>query len=307
MKPGIVFFGEELPASYDTTVVQDLAAADLFIAMGTSMRVRPAGGMLECLRPGVPAILVNAEDLRTVSKGAFDLTLRGQSDVVCAALARRIAGMGKTVDAAVAEEERTRALGPVSVEAATAPLQRAVGEPLPTAWDWTHGSSARHVAGDATPSRAEAGAGATLAGGDTAVAGGGGCGGGTPAAGDLARRPGKRCREGSPAAGTAGAGAGEDGEPAKRACAAAAPTAAATGPRRSGRVPKVRPQASAAVGLAQAAGRLQAALDAARRAVASSAAVVSRTADAADARAVAAATSGVRGAVCDVSLPRPEL
>ncbi|KAA0159175.1 hypothetical protein FNF28_05969 [Cafeteria roenbergensis] len=112
MKPGIVFFGEELPAAYDSTVVQDLAAADLFVAMGTSMRVRPAGGMLECLRPGVPAILVNAEDLRTVSKGAFDLTLRGQSDVVCAALAGRIAGMGEAVDAAVEEAERARDSGP---------------------------------------------------------------------------------------------------------------------------------------------------------------------------------------------------
>ena len=299
MKPGIVFFGEELPAAYDSTVVQDLAAADLFVAMGTSMRVRPAGGMLECLRPGVPAILVNAEDLRTVSKGAFDLTLRGQSDVVCAALAGRIAGMGEAVDAAVEEAERARDSGPVSAEAATAPLQRAVGEPLPTAWAWTHGRAASRAAGSA----AGAVAACSPPGDHPGDAAGGSSGGETPVAGAAAQRPGKRPREGGPASPEAGAAACGGVEPAKRPCTAPAPAPVA-GPRRSGRVPKVRPQASAAVGLAQAAGRLQAALDAARRAVASSAAVVGRTADAAGASAVAAATSGARGAVCDVSLPR---
>ena len=99
LRPDIVFFGESLPRRYDESIIPDLAAADLFVAIGTSMRVRPAGAMLEGLRRDTPAILINAEPLRTVSKGVFDLTLMGQSDVVCAALASRLGqGFSSAVD-----------------------------------------------------------------------------------------------------------------------------------------------------------------------------------------------------------------
>lgn len=54
------------------------------------MQVRPAGAMLECLRPSTPTILINREPVRTVTGSRCDIELLGEADVVCSLLADRM-------------------------------------------------------------------------------------------------------------------------------------------------------------------------------------------------------------------------
>jgi NAD-dependent SIR2 family protein deacetylase len=131
MKPEITFFGETLPIEYDHTVLPDLTQADLFIAIGTSMRVRPAGGMLEGLRRDVPCLLINAEPVKTVTGGMFDLSLIGQCDVICAALAQKLPGF---------REAHSLRSGPCAATPLRAP-QAERGSRM-TVWSFLHGSPA---------------------------------------------------------------------------------------------------------------------------------------------------------------------
>lgn len=272
MKPDIVFFGEELPASYDAAVIPDLASADLFVAIGTSMRVRPAGAMLEGLRPGVPALLINAEPLRTASKGAFDLTLVGQCDVICAALAARVKGLAADIDG-----HRTAALVPPAAASSsstssaaswadrTLRLSGAAGALQPTAWSLLHPSG--------LPSSAPAS--------DTIE---------TTAPAALA------AAASASAAVPAGTDAADVGS--------RLPAAPGAPRRRSGRQRSAAPPKSAAVALAEASIRLSAALATARAEVAAKAAVINRASDAATATAeLDASQDAAMGCVVKIQLP----
>ena len=108
LKPDAVFFREPLPGAFAAALPGDLAAADLLLVLGSSLRVQPVAGIPAALRrsrPAVPALLVNAEPLGGGrggggGGGGFDAELLGSCDVVCEHLWRSLALPG--LDAALA-------------------------------------------------------------------------------------------------------------------------------------------------------------------------------------------------------------
>ena len=82
VKPEIVFFGEPLPERFFALAEQDLAACDLLIILGTSLKVQPFASLVGRVASDVPRLLVNRERvgetepmldlLGLVSPGALD-------------------------------------------------------------------------------------------------------------------------------------------------------------------------------------------------------------------------------------------
>lgn len=68
IKPDIVFFGENLPASFLSNA-RKIAEADLVFVMGTSLKVFPFAGLLDLIQPRVPIVLVNREDPGRIDRG----------------------------------------------------------------------------------------------------------------------------------------------------------------------------------------------------------------------------------------------
>ena len=52
LKPDVVFFGESLPAGLESAMAADALSADLFIVIGSSMRVKPMSSLPSLLNPG---------------------------------------------------------------------------------------------------------------------------------------------------------------------------------------------------------------------------------------------------------------
>jgi len=86
LKPDITFFFEALPTSFEKHAAKDLAAADLYVVIGSSMRVAPVANMASFLRPECPRILINLESV--VPKGGehFDAVLLGDCQETVQAL-----------------------------------------------------------------------------------------------------------------------------------------------------------------------------------------------------------------------------
>ena len=61
VKPDIVFFGENLGQRFTDLHVQDLAAADALIIMGTSLQVRPFSTLPNLVSPTCPRLLINRD------------------------------------------------------------------------------------------------------------------------------------------------------------------------------------------------------------------------------------------------------
>jgi NAD-dependent deacetylase len=62
LRPGVVWFGEPLPAAALARATAAAAAADLFVSAGTSARVFPAAGLIERARRGGACVIeVNPE------------------------------------------------------------------------------------------------------------------------------------------------------------------------------------------------------------------------------------------------------
>ncbi|CAM9234649.1 unnamed protein product [Scytosiphon promiscuus] len=92
VKPDITFFGEKLPASVKRAVEADNKKADLFLVLGTSLKVQPVSRILQFIPPHVPQVLVNRELIRpprNISDG-FDLHLLGDCDDVIRYLCDRL-------------------------------------------------------------------------------------------------------------------------------------------------------------------------------------------------------------------------
>ncbi|KAG0638557.1 DHS-like NAD/FAD-binding domain-containing protein [Tuber brumale] len=87
MKPDIVFFGEQLPATFNKRLVDhDRARCDLFICIGTSLKVAPVSEIIGILPPHVPQIYISKTPVTHVN---FDIELIGSCDDVVAELSRR--------------------------------------------------------------------------------------------------------------------------------------------------------------------------------------------------------------------------
>ena len=64
MRPHIVLFGEAVPnmdKAYQ--LVEDV---DIFVVIGTSLKVHPAAGLLDCVKPGTPIFIINPDDYNTM-------------------------------------------------------------------------------------------------------------------------------------------------------------------------------------------------------------------------------------------------
>jgi len=79
MKPDIVFFGEGLPEAFHEAMADDKDHCDLFIVIGSSLKVRPVALIPNSIPANVPQVLINREPL---SHLRFDVELLGDADVI---------------------------------------------------------------------------------------------------------------------------------------------------------------------------------------------------------------------------------
>eukprot|EP01135_Chromosphaera_perkinsii_P005605 Nk52_evm19s355 gene=Nk52_evmTU19s355 len=61
VKPGIVFFGEDLPDRFTSLCEDDMKQCDLLLIMGTSLVVQPCSGLVNMVRKSTPRVLINRE------------------------------------------------------------------------------------------------------------------------------------------------------------------------------------------------------------------------------------------------------
>ncbi|XP_036412184.1 NAD-dependent protein deacetylase sirtuin-2 [Colossoma macropomum] len=61
VKPDIVFFGENLPARFFSSMKQDFPNCDLLIIMGTSLQVQPFASLVSRVPNSCPRLLINLE------------------------------------------------------------------------------------------------------------------------------------------------------------------------------------------------------------------------------------------------------
>lgn len=80
LKPDIVFFGEKMPSSFTHHIDDDCVKADLFIVIGSSLKVKPVAGLLGRLPRNVPQVLINRESVGMPH--CFDLELLGSCDLI---------------------------------------------------------------------------------------------------------------------------------------------------------------------------------------------------------------------------------
>ena len=80
-RPGVVWFGESLPAGAMERAAEAVEQADVFLVIGTSAEVYPAAGLIpQAVDTGCTVIEINPEV--TGFSGSVTLTLRGPSAVV---------------------------------------------------------------------------------------------------------------------------------------------------------------------------------------------------------------------------------
>ena len=61
LRPFIVFFQEAVPMI--SVAADEVAEADIFVIIGTSLNVYPAAGLIHYVRPGVPIYLIDPKDV----------------------------------------------------------------------------------------------------------------------------------------------------------------------------------------------------------------------------------------------------
>jgi len=87
LRPGVVWFGESLPAE---TLQQAITAArecDLFLSVGTSAQVQPAASLVyEAMNAGAMTVEINLQ--ATAQSGSLDLALSGPSGEILPRLLR---------------------------------------------------------------------------------------------------------------------------------------------------------------------------------------------------------------------------
>ena len=59
VKPGVVFFGEELPERVKSLYEEDLKQCDLMVVMGTSLQVQPFARLICQVKQTTPRLLVS--------------------------------------------------------------------------------------------------------------------------------------------------------------------------------------------------------------------------------------------------------
>lgn len=62
VKPDIVFFGENLPEKFHTSINKDFKKCDMLIVMGTSLQVQPFASLVNMVNRDCPVLLINMEN-----------------------------------------------------------------------------------------------------------------------------------------------------------------------------------------------------------------------------------------------------
>lgn len=94
VKPEIVFFGEQLPASFFQA--RSLPAeADLCIVLGTSLTVQPFASLPSMCRDATPRILINKERVGGLGTSADDVLILGDCDEGVRKLAKACGWLGE--------------------------------------------------------------------------------------------------------------------------------------------------------------------------------------------------------------------
>ena len=78
-KPDIVFFGENLPEEFYTSLQSDLDKVDLLLVVGSSLKVRPVAAIPTEIPASIPQILINREPHHHQN---FDIELLGDCDFI---------------------------------------------------------------------------------------------------------------------------------------------------------------------------------------------------------------------------------
>jgi NAD-dependent deacetylase len=81
LRPGVVWFGEELPAETFERAAEASRRAELFVAVGTSASVWPAAGLIE-LAAGAGALVVEVNPEPTPLSHLAEVVLRGRAGEV---------------------------------------------------------------------------------------------------------------------------------------------------------------------------------------------------------------------------------
>ncbi|KAF9244106.1 DHS-like NAD/FAD-binding domain-containing protein [Melanogaster broomeanus] len=87
MKPDITFFGEKLTDDFDQAIMDDREKVDLFLVIGTSLKVSPVSEILSHFPHSVPQILINKTPIRHINP---DIVLLGNADEIIQHLCERL-------------------------------------------------------------------------------------------------------------------------------------------------------------------------------------------------------------------------
>ncbi|KAI0041909.1 NAD-dependent deacetylase sirtuin-2 [Auriscalpium vulgare] len=124
VKPDIVFFGEALPESFNSSVPA-LRNADLLLIMGTSLTVHPFASLVDFVPLRCPRVLINLDHVGDIGERPDDVVLLGKCDDVVWDLAREL-GWEAELESAWAETAASVSLDkePNDVEAAEPSRQK---------------------------------------------------------------------------------------------------------------------------------------------------------------------------------------
>lgn len=78
LRPFIVWFGEAVPMI--EKAAEEVAEADIFVIIGTSMNVYPAAGLINYVRPSVPVYLIDPKEVSVNSSHNVHFIRKGASE-----------------------------------------------------------------------------------------------------------------------------------------------------------------------------------------------------------------------------------
>ena len=78
LRPYIVWFGEAVPMMDDA--IRQIADADIFVIIGTSLNVYPAAGLLHYVPAGIPVYLIDPNDVQVASCRWLSFIRKGASE-----------------------------------------------------------------------------------------------------------------------------------------------------------------------------------------------------------------------------------
>ena len=112
VKPDIIFFGEQLPKTFERKAIQT-AVANLMLVIGTSLTVYPFASLPQMAKDGIPRVLFNKERVGQLGTRADDVVHLGSCDAGIRKLADLLGWTDELEDSwrdLVGEEEAERQL-----------------------------------------------------------------------------------------------------------------------------------------------------------------------------------------------------